>query len=111
LLALLGHLRRQNRRVARNRFLIGGWHGSELFAECQTLLLIRGADRTPVDPFRQLRHLMVNQLSDELAMFEKNRDFVRPYFQNGLGAGNFPSIAVSETRVEEPGIVDAELAD
>src|ERR1700691_1617993 len=60
--------------------------GDKMLRQLQSLRLIIRADVAAIKPLRPLQHLLINQTSHHLAMFENERHFARSDFKNGAGA-------------------------
>src|SRR5437660_2384068 len=81
-----------------------------MLGELQALRLIVGADALAVQRSRPRQHFLVDQPADDLAMLEDERHLARAHFQYGAGA--LPAgPGITETGIEEAGIMYAELAD
>src|SRR5581483_4709247 len=76
----------------------------------ESLRLIVGAHVGAVKALRTLQHLLVDKASHDLAVFEDERYFARPHFENGARAKP-AGAGVAETRVEEARVMHAKFAD
>src|SRR5262249_58741609 len=95
----------------------GRWHaaffrtrsGSEMLRQLEPLRLVVRADALAVERVGSLRHLLVDEPTDDLAVLEDEGHFARAHLQHR--ARPAPAGAcVTEAGVEESGIVHAKLA-
>src|SRR4051812_44361263 len=82
----------------------------EVLAEGLDLALVVGADALPVEQRGRLEHPLERQLADLLLVLDHERDVVGPHLQRRGRAMELAGRVEAETRVEEAGIVRAQLA-
>ena len=102
----LGHLT-GNRSIENRQFLRPSL---ELLAERQPLHLVGGAYLDAVDFVGPRDHGTIDEPAHDLPMLDENGHFMRPYFQHGQCSEDVAQ-SVSESRIEEACVMDAELSD
>src|SRR5439155_21717085 len=81
----------------------------EMLAQRVGLSLVCGPDRLPIEHVGGLDHPFERELTDALPVLDHERDVVCPHLERGAGPVE-PSTGVEpESRVEETGVVGAEL--
>src|SRR5271157_90575 len=86
-----------------------GW-APKVLAQREPLLLVRRTNRCAIKFIWLFCHLVVYQSANQLAIFQYYRNFMGSDFQYGLRPFNAIQ-SVPESRVEEPCVVGAELAN
>ena len=81
-----------------------------MLGQLQALRLVVGADVVAVELVGPRGQPLVDEAADDLAVLEDERHLVAAHFEHGAAAPA-PGGGVAEARIEEAGIVDAELAD
>ena len=81
-----------------------------MLGEFQALGLVVRLEVGPVEMVRAFFHPLIDEASDGLAILENERHFVAADLKHGPAA-EAAGGRVTETRIEEAGIVNAELAD
>jgi len=81
-----------------------------MLAESYSLPLIGGSNALPIWALRRGRQSLIHEPTDHLTVFDYERDFIRPYFQDGSRALS-SSIRIAKTGIEEASIVDAKFTD
>ncbi len=79
-----------------------------MLRQLQALRLIVRADALAVERGRPLQHLLVDEASDDLPVLEDEGHLARAHFEHGARAAP-AGAGIAEARIEEAGIVDAEL--
>src|ERR1700740_2253802 len=79
-----------------------------MLRKLEALALVILTDGLAVNALRSLGQRLIHQAADDLAIFEDKRHLVGAYLEHGTGTFAAARL-VSETRIEETGIVNAEL--
>src|SRR5438105_1725761 len=82
----------------------------EVFSEGLDLALVVGADALAVEQRGRLEHPLEGQLADLLLVLDHERDVMGPDLQRRGRAVQLAGGVEAETRVEEAGVVRAQLA-
>src|SRR4051794_27497503 len=80
-----------------------------MLAQRLVLALIVRADALPVEALRRVQHLFERQLADALTVLDHERNVVGAYLECSARPDGSTTRVVSEARVEEPGVVRAQL--
>src|SRR5439155_17551223 len=89
----------------------GTCRSPEVLTQGQALLLVGRANGLTVDFVWRAHHLMVCEPGHHLLVFQQNRDLVCPDFEHSLGSRDFTESPVTESRIKEASVVNAELTD
>ena len=82
----------------------------EVLAQHRHLALVVGAQVRAVEALGRRAGALQRQLADRLAVFDHERDVARPHLERGAAAVATARRVVAEARVEEAGVVGAQLA-
>jgi hypothetical protein len=81
-----------------------------MLRQLQALRLVVRAEVGAVERLRPRQHVLVDQPADDLPVLQDERHLVTAHFQH-RAAADAARGGMAEARIEEAGIVDAELAD
>src|SRR5258708_7329165 len=83
---------------------------AKMLGQLQALGLVIRTDAAAIEGVGPRQHMFVDQAADDLIVLDNERHLVGPHLQHRAGASP-PGARVTEARIKEAGVVDAEFAD